>query len=295
VDSLDRTASLTRTPPVSLPAPHGPAVEPGPFIKWAGGKSRLLAQYDAHFPDEFGAYHEPFVGGGAVFFYLRPAVATLSDINTTLIETWQAIRDDADAVIDRLEEHRARHDAQHYDRCRRRFNAPRSGSYVERAALFIYLNKTCFNGLYRENRRGEFNVPMGRYDNPALYDRANLLAAAQALQSVELRNEPFDGVLDRAQRGDLVYFDPPYLPMSRTASFTTYAAGGFDIDLQLRLARTFDELARRGCYVMLSNSDVPAAHELYRGWRIETISAPRSINARSDRRGPVSEVLVKNW
>lgn len=266
-----------------------------PFLKWAGGKSRLLEQYAHLFPEDYGAYHEPFLGGGAVFFHLRPEQAALSDLNPRLIETWRVIRDQPQALMDRLEAHRMRHTAAYYYQARQRFNLPRGVDAVDRAALFIYLNKTCFNGLYRENRRGEFNVPVGRYVNPGVYDPMNIVAVSRSLQGVDLFHQGFDGVLERAESGDLVYFDPPYVPLSATSSFTNYLQSGFDMSLQIRLAQVFAELARRGCAVMLSNSDTPAVRELYAGWRIDRVMAPRSISMRASARGPVGEVLVRSW
>ena len=267
---------------------------PSPFIKWAGGKSRLLSQYDEHFPVEFDNYHEPFVGGGAVFFHLAPATATLSDINPRLVEVYRTIRDDVEALIDRLAHHRERHNKAYYYQSRTRFNGGRMNA-VDRASLFIYLNKTCFNGLYRENSRGEFNVPMGRYKSPSIFDPMHLRSVSLQLQDVDLVVDGFMSVADRAEPGDLVYFDPPYVPLNRTSSFTTYSKGGFDEKMQHDLARTFDKLAKRGCFVMLSNSDCPFVRELYAGWRVETISAPRAINSKAGRRGRVNEVLVCSW
>lgn len=266
-----------------------------PFLKWAGGKARLLEQYAPHMPHDFERYHEPFVGGGAMFFAMSPDDAVLSDVNPRLIETYRAVRDDVDGLIERLHEHRRRHSKAHYYASRHRFNEPRSDGGTDRAALFIYLNKTCFNGLYRENASGGFNVPMGRYTNPAICDEATLRAASRVLQDVELRVSGFVDVLERAEDGDFVYFDPPYVPLSATSSFTTYSKGGFDMSMQIELARTFAKLARRGCRVMLSNSDCEAVRELYAGWRIESISAARSISRKGRGRGPVGEVLVCSW
>lgn len=277
------------------PAAGSVRVQPAPFLKWVGGKTRLLGQLDELFPAEFEHYHEPFVGGGAVFFHLAPPTATLSDINGRLIETYRAVRDDVDGLIDRLEHHRRRHNRAYYYQARTRLNAPRGLDAIDRAALFMYLNKTCFNGLYRENRSGEFNVPMGRYKDPSIYDEARLHAASRRLQQVDLRIDGFAGVVDRAQEGDFVYFDPPYVPLNATSSFTGYAKGGFDVDMQVQLAQTFDALAKRGVYVMMSNSNAPLVHELYAGWRIDKVMAPRSINSRSDKRGAIAEVVVRSW
>lgn len=269
--------------------------KPAPFLKWVGGKTRLLQQFETLLPDDWGRYHEPFLGGGAVFFHLDPDRARVSDINGRLVETYRAIRDELPRLMELLAGHRERHDKAYYYRQRQRLNAPRGLDEVERAALFVYLNKTCFNGLYRENRRGEFNVPMGRYSNPSVFDPDNLASVSRVLQRTEIECAPFTSVLDHAEPGDFVYFDPPYVPISATSSFTGYAAGGFDEDLQVRLAHTFDELARRGCMVMLSNSDCDFVRELYAGWRIENVQAPRSINSRADRRGAIGEVAVLSW
>ena len=274
------------------PTPSTPAT---PFLKWAGGKTRLLAQYGEHFPEDYNHYHEPFVGGGAVFFHLDPVEATLSDLNPRLIEAYRAIRDDVDELIARLHVHKRRHSKDYYSQSRTRFNAAAGTDAIDRAALLIYLNKTCFNGLYRENQRGEFNVPIGSYKSPTVFSEDHLRAVSERLQSVSLEIGSFAGVLDRASEGDLVYFDPPYVPLNQTSSFTSYCKGPFGDDLQVSLAQAFAELANRGCYVMLSNSDCDAVRELYRGWRVESVLAPRSINSRGGKRGAVGEVLVRSW
>ena len=293
---------IERTTP-SVPSTSGDAASPlrppplssasaGPFLKWAGGKSRLLAAYADHFPERFGAYHEPFLGGGAVFFHLRPGQAVLSDANPRLIELWTVVRDEPEALWAQVRVHRGAHGRAYYYRCRDRFNAAQGLSRVERAGLFLYLNKTCFNGLYRENKRGEFNVPFGDYADPRIVTEEQLWAASRALRGVELRNEDFVGVVDRARPGDLVYFDPPYVPLSATSSFTSYHHKGFDLTLQAELAGLFHRLAERGVHVMLSNSDVPLVRELYQGWTLVEIRAPRSISRVGDQRHAVGELLV---
>ena len=287
--SSSRSAGVVRAPsPVSEQAPS-------PFLKWAGGKARLITQFAPYFPESFNRYHEPFLGGGAVFFHLQPEQASLSDLNGRLVECYRVIRDEPAALMAKLDEHRRRHNHQYFYEARTRFNQARGMTAVDRAALFIYLNKTCFNGLYRENSRGEFNVPVGSYTDPAVYDESLILSVSQSLKGVEIHNEGFEGVLSRAQSGDLVYFDPPYVPVSATSSFTSYTGAGFDTSLQERLARVFDELSRRGAYVMLSNSDAPLVRDLYAGWRVVEIRASRSINSRGTGRGDVGEVLVCSW
>ncbi|MBI5490704.1 MAG: DNA adenine methylase [Deltaproteobacteria bacterium] len=264
---------------------------PRPFLKWAGGKGQLLEQYRPLFPRRFGRYHEPFVGGGAVFFHLRPPQATLSDDNADLIDCLLAVRDDLPAVIDALGRHR--YEKEYYYAVRAQ--DPAALPLAERAARMIFLNRTCFNGLYRVNSKGGFNVPFGRYSNPTICDAPNLHACARALKQAQIERGPFGSVLDRARRGDFVYFDPPYHPLSKTAYFTAYAKGGFREEDQRELARVFAELDRRGVLVMLSNSDTPLVRELYKGLRIVRVQATRSINSKGARRGAITELVVLNY
>lgn len=266
--------------------------EASPFLKWAGGKTRLIEQYLPYLPENWGTYYEPFIGGGAMYFHLQPERAVISDINERLIGTYRSIRDDLPALMELLEGHANRHSRDYYYRCRERFNKSRQLGELERSALMIYLNKTCFNGLYRENSRGEFNVPMGSYRNPRIYRAENLAAVSEQLQDTRIEVAGFEHVLRSAKSGDLVYFDPPYVPLSATSNFTSYTGAGFDLQMQQRLAEVFTELAHRGCHVYLSNSDSPVVHELYAGWRIEKVDAARSINRSSKGRGPIKEVLV---
>jgi DNA adenine methylase len=259
-----------------------------PFLKWAGGKTQLLGEIFARFPTSFRRYHEPFLGGGAVFFALQPARAVLSDINFDLVQTYAAIRDDVHAVIRRLRAHEV--SEEHYYRVR----AQESGKLkaAEGAARTIYLNRTCFNGLYRVNRSGKFNVPYGRYANPTICNQDNLLAVSGALQVADIRNDSVFNIGRRVRRGDLVYFDPPYDPLTPTASFTAYAKQGFGRDEQARLAELFARLANRGVHVVLSNSDTPFIRQLYKGFCVDRVYARRAINSRADRRGVVGEVIV---
>lgn len=265
--------------------------EPRPFLKWAGGKGQLLEQYGPLFPRRFGRYHEPFVGGGAVFFHLHPARATLSDDNSDLIDCLTAVRNDLPAVITALGQHR--YEKEYYYAVRAQ--DPAELPLVERAARMIYLNRTCFNGLYRVNSKGGFNVPFGRYANPTICDAPNLRACARALKRARIERAPFPAVLDRARRGDFVYFDPPYHPLSKTAYFTAYAKGGFREADQRELARVYAELDRRGVLVMLSNSNAPLVRELYKGFRIVQVQATRSINSKGARRGAITELVVLNY
>ncbi len=268
---------------------------PRPFLKWAGGKTALLDVLLTAAPPRFGTYYEPFLGSGALFFGLsragRVRRAVLGDINRELIDTYRALQVDVEAVIRVLD--RYPYSKAFYYALRE--VDPWSLPLAERAARMIYLNKTCYNGLYRVNRAGKFNVPFGRYKNPNYKDFDNLRAVARALQDVTLVCASFEESVRDAGPGDFVYFDPPYDPVSRTARFTEYHAGGFDREDQARLAALFRELAERGVWVMLSNADTPFVRELYRGFVITPVQAPRYINRRADRRGPQPEVLVTNY
>ncbi len=275
-------------------------VTPRPFLKWAGGKGQLIGQLLSRRPAAFGAYHEPFAGGGALFFalyrenLLRGKKVVLSDVNAELVETYQAIRNQVTKVIELLEEHKARHSKEHYYEVRN-LQPVDLRHKAERAARMIYLNKTGFNGLYRVNSKGQFNVPLGRYTNPPICDEVNLRAASRALRQAEIKRAPFDEVLDRAGAGDFVYFDPPYVPVSATANFVAYAKDGFGQGDQARLAEVFAELQRRGAHVMLSNSDTQPVRELYSDFRQDKVLARRQVNSRKDRRGPVGELVVLGY
>jgi DNA adenine methylase len=238
---------------------------------------------------------EPFVGGGALFFWRQPARALLCDINGALIDTYQAVREDVETVIRRLSELARGHNTDRYYEVRDRYNADKRLSRATRAATFLYLNKTCFNGLHRVNRSGHFNVPVGRYENPRIVDPDKLRAASRLLAAVDLRCERFESLLGLAKPGDFVYFDPPYEPVSRTANFTSYDSEGFSRQDQVRLRDVFSELDRRGCKLMLSNSDVPVIRELYSKYRIDQVAALRAISCDARNRGRVSEVVVRNY
>jgi DNA adenine methylase len=271
-----------------------------PFLKWAGGKGQLLGQFEALYPrpGQVRRYIEPFLGGGAVFFHVaavvRPSAAILSDSNEELIDCFKAVRDEPEAILAELERHAELHDEKYFYQVR---DEADPGSPAGRAARMIYLNKTCFNGLYRVNSKGLFNVPSGKYVKPRIIDRPGLLGASAALRTAELRVAPFTSVLEVAEAGDFVYFDPPYDPVSKTANFTAYTRGSFGPKDQRRLAEVYAELAARGCLVMLSNSDTPLIKELYRDFLRHTskVSARRNINRDAEGRGVVAEVVVRNY
>lgn len=264
-------------------------VQPRPFVKWAGGKRQLLSQLVSQTPERFGAYHEPFVGGGALFYELAPRVAFLSDANDRLIRTYRAIRDDVESVIRLLQTYP--HDAEFFAKMRRVDIDVQSDAQV--AAWFIYLNKTAFNGLYRVNRANQFNVPFGDLKNPCICDEVNLRACSKRLQGVQIATEDFSVVLDRAKPGDFVYFDPPYMPISESSSFVSYTKGGFGPTEHERLRDVAVRLKRRGVFVLVSNSAHPFVLSLYeKDFRIEHVMASRAINSRADRRGQIREYLI---
>jgi DNA adenine methylase len=256
-----------------------------------------LAVLREHYPDELGMYYEPFVGGGAVFFDLTAdrgflgKRAVLSDSNRELMDCYRAIQRDVGAVVEALGRHR--YEEQYY--YEQREQDPADLDLYDRAARMIYLNRTGFNGLYRVNSKGKFNVPFGRHKNPTICDTANLTACAEALQKVELSEKSFEKTALRARPGDFVYFDPPYIPLSATANFTAYQRHGFGMANQEKLAEVFDRLAASGVKVMLSNSDVPWVHERYGRHAIRVIAARRAVNSNGARRGPVGEVVITSF
>ncbi|MEK7795281.1 MAG: DNA adenine methylase [Candidatus Hydrogenedentota bacterium] len=268
-------------------------------MKWVGGKRQLLPELlnrvDA--ASEFKRYHEPFLGGGALFFELSrlgrlERQAYLSDNNGPLIATYEGVKLHVDEVIAALDEHKALHSERHYYEVR--FEMP--DDPVEVAARIIYLNKTGYNGLYRENSKGFFNVPFGRYKNPAICDEDNLRAASRALKNAKIENRHFETVRLQAKPGDLVYFDPPYHPISKTSSFTAYDRGGFGEDSQRLLATVCRELTESGVKILLSNSMSDLIVRLYSDdFTIDEVLASRNVNSKGDRRGKVSEALVRNF
>jgi DNA adenine methylase len=274
-------------------APLLPEPVAAPVIKWVGGKTKLLPQLTARMPERFGRYYEPFAGGAALFFRMAPRRAVLSDSNADLIALYKAITEDVNAVIRRLQHHRDAHDEKHYYAMRAKWNEHHDKwSNAERAAAFIYLNKTCFNGLWRVNRAGDFNVPIGRYADPPICVPEALRAAQVVLARAELRCGDYRDAVADASRGDFVYFDPPYDPVTPTSNFTSYSAVGFGQDDQRALAETARQLVARGVKVMLSNSDTPFIRSIYTGFRIDQVKCPRAINSNAAKRGDVDEVII---
>jgi DNA adenine methylase len=272
----------------------GKVAKPKPFVKWAGGKRQLIKVLTNNLPPSYNRYIEPFVGGGALLFEVLPYKAIINDINTELINAYTVIKDDIDALIEDLKKHK--NEEEYYYKIRSLDTEKLSA--VERASRFIYLNKTCFNGLYRENSKGKFNVPFGKYKNPKILDEENLRAVSEYLNTAEISilNLDYKEVCKLAKKGDFVYLDPPYYPISKSSSFTKYHKLDFTERDQMELTEVFRELDRKGCYVMLSNSNTKFIKELYKEYEIWEVSANRFINCKGDKREKVNvEVLIKNY
>lgn len=266
-----------------------------PFLKWAGGKKQLLGDILPWFPERVRTYYEPFIGGGAVFFAMasqdRFDRAVIADANPHLVNAYRVVQRDVEGLIARLAEH-ANHatDSEYFYAVRAQ--VPEDLSEVERAARLIFLNKTCFNGLYRVNRKGQFNVPFGRYKKPKVLDETRLRTASALLHGVEILHSDFDDVARRAGRGDAIYFDPPYVPVSATSSFCSYAKSPFGPNEHERLTQAYEAACRRGAVAVLSNSDCEITRDLYSDLDVRTVNATRAINSVASRRGSVHEVLV---
>jgi DNA adenine methylase len=267
------------------------------FIKWAGGKTQLLRQFETFFPTQFNKYYEPFLGSGAVFFYIKNLYPEkeffLSDNNPGLINCYEIVKNDVEGLLDLLREHRAKHSKEYY--YYQRNIDTNNLSKIESVARFIYLNKTCFNGLYRVNSKGKFNVPIGSYKNPSIFQEKDLREAQKLLQSVKLKTMPFEKIINIAKKNDFVYLDPPYHPLSPTSSFTSYTSNSFSEKDQIRLAEVYRKLDKKGCLLMLSNSYSKLILELYDDYRIECVSAKRMINCNGKKRGAIPEVVVLNY
>jgi DNA adenine methylase len=264
-----------------------------PIIKWVGGKTKLLPELLARLPPRWNRYYEPFIGGAALFFRVAPERAVLNDWNVDLVNLYATVTEDVVAVIKRLEQHRAKHSQAHYYDTRAKWNDhDQAWPSAERAAAFVYLNKTCFNGLWRVNRSGDFNVPIGRYADPPICVPDMLHAAQSVLARAELRHGDYRDAVRDVERGDFVYFDPPYDPVTPTANFTSYTANAFAADEQRALADTARRLVAKGARVMLSNSDTPFIRSIYKGFKIDRVKCARAINSNAAKRGDVDEVIM---
>ena len=268
--------------------------KPKPFVKWAGGKRQIINILTQEIPLNFINYIEPFVGGGALLFELLPEKAIINDINIELINAYLVIKNHPDKLIESLKKHK---NQEEYFYKIRALN-PEKLTSIERASRFIYLNKTCFNGLYRENSKGEFNVPFGNYKNPKILDEENIKAISEYLNNANIKilNKDYKEVCEMAQKGDFVYLDPPYYPLSKTSSFTKYTKYDFTEKDQKELSKIFKELDKKGCFVMLSNSNTDFIKELYKDYKIIEVHANRAINSNGNGRKKAKiEVLIKNF
>jgi DNA adenine methylase len=272
-----------------------------PFLKWAGGKRQLQEVLRANLPSQWDrnlkSYFEPFIGGGAMLFDLQPPQATISDRNPQLINCYEVIRDAVDELIEELKQHSNEESYYYNIRDWDRNDILSTKNKIESASRIIFLNKTCYNGLFRVNAAGQFNVPFGRYKNPNIVDISGLKAVSEYLQTnkVSILNQDFQEAVNNAESGDFIYFDPPYDPVSSTASFTSYYVDKFDKDEQKRLKETVDDLSHRGCHILLSNAYTDFIRDLYRDYEQVKVSATRSINSIATKRGKVEEILIKNY
>ena len=276
--------------------------EPKPFVKWVGGKRQLMQDLENNFPKQFTTYHEPFLGGGAVMFNLltkKPQLScNVSDFNSDLILAYVTIRDKLEKLIESLENHSKnyhKNSTEYYYEVRKQ--EPKQ--QIEKVSRLLFLNKTCFNGLYRVNKKGQFNVPLGRYTNPNIVNKENLTAVSKILQSkkIKISCRDFEAVLGDAKKGDLVYFDPPYQPVSSTANFTSYTHRDFTEEDLERLAKLADQLHSKGCYVLLSNSNSKTVKDFFskKYWKISSINVNRAINSNAQKRTGHKEIIIKNY
>lgn len=289
-EALDRFISINPRQLEELEHEKGKA---SPFVKWVGGKRSIIQELVLRLPDTWGHYWEPFVGGGALFFevYKRIEEATLSDFNLELVITYNTIKRIAPALLEKLEEHARKHSETHYYKVRNRHNLQMP---VDVAARFLYLNKTCYNGLYRVNKKGEFNVPMGHYTSPDIVQEDNITLCSMALQKAKIEFREFDTITPK--KGDFVYFDPPYHPVG-ASSFTKYTKLDFSEKDQIRLKDFALKLHKQGVKVMISNSDSPFIRELYplKFWQIDIVQAPRMVNCKANGRGVVNELIITSY
>ena len=271
-----------------------------PILKWVGGKRQLLKDIKELIPKHITTYVEPFVGGGAVLFDLQPDNAIINDYNEELINVYRVVKEEPEKLLNFLEEHHKLNSEDYFYKIRaldRNDNYIDMG-YIEKAARIIYLNKTCYNGLFRVNQAGQFNTPYGKYKNPNIINRPTILAMSKyfnEMKSLKIGSGDYANTLKGLRKGTFVYFDPPYLPISSASSFTGYTDQGFGYEEQERLKKECDKLNKIGIKFMLSNSDHPLIRELYKEYNIITVKANRSINSNANKRGEINEVLVINY
>lgn len=275
---------LTAIADENMPAIH--AAEARPFVKWAGGKRSILGELIPRLPAEYDAYCEPFLGGAALFFALQPKKAYLSDLNFHLVLTYIAVRDDVERLITNLKNHDARHGKEFYLKARTRIAKEEDGTKI--GALLIYLNKTCYNGLYRVNQSGAFNVPIGSYDEPTIVDEKNLRSCAKALKGVAIEQHSFEQT--PIKKGNFYYLDPPY-----HKAFSSFDSSGFANEDHEKLASFCSQLDQAGCYFMVSNSDTPFIRGLYKGYTVERVTSLRFVSCKGSGRGKHNELIIRNY
>ena len=270
-----------------------------PITKWVGGKRQLLNELNVFKPDSFNTYFEPFVGGGAFLFNLAPEKAVINDFNEDLVNLYRIVKSDPENLLKILEKHAENNSKEYYLQLREldRSDAIYKLSNVEKAARILYMLKVDFNGLYRVNKKNQFNVPYGRYKNPNIANRENILSVSNYFNrsNIEILNGDFEKAVENAKKDDFVYFDPPYVPLNPTSDFTSYTSEGFNISDQERLRDLFFSLSANGVNVMLSNSDVDLVRDMYKNANIHSVQANRFINSKSDKRGKIGEVIITNY
>lgn len=268
-----------------------------PFLKWVGGKRQLIPVIQELLPEKITTYYEPFLGGGALLFYLQPKKAVVNDFNKDLINVYKIIKKNPDELILDLKNHKNESDYFYSIRALDRDSSFDEISDIKKASRFIFLNKTCYNGLYRVNNSGEFNSPFGKYKNPNIVNEVTIRAVSKYLNNNDITflNNDFENSVKDIKKGSFVYFDPPYAPVSQSSNFTGYVQGGFDMEQQIRLRDLCIELNKKGIKFLLSNSSVPEIKELYKKFDIKTVKANRIINSNAKKRGEIDEVLIRNY
>jgi DNA adenine methylase len=274
-----------------------------PFVKWAGGKSRVVNHIKNFFPEDFNSYYEPFLGSAALYFAVSPRKGRLNDLNKALIQTYKVVRESVESLIVELTKIQDEYflltniesKKDYYLKRREEFNSISTFSSVRRSALFIFLNKTGFNGMYRENKSGQYNIPFGKHDHPLICDESNLRLVSSDLSEIDLTSTSYEEAIRDVKPKDLVYLDPPYYPLTNTSNFTEYQAGGFTVEDQAKLRDVFQELDKKGCYVVMSNSACEEIDELYADFNINRIQVARAINSKTNMRGKIDEVIITNF
>lgn len=276
-----------------------------PFVKWVGGKGKLIPELEKYFPKKFNRYFEPFVGGGALFYEViqknNIVFSSINDINKKLIITYKQIQKNPQKIISQLKNIENEYkkltleeQKEYFYTIRKKYNKENLDD-ITTTVYLIFLNKTCFNGMYRENSKGEYNIPFGDQKNPTICDEKNILAVSKCLKNTEINNLSFENAVEKCKKGDFIYFDPPYYPINATSNFTNYSKNTFGQEEQKRLRDVSAGLAKKGCFVMLSNSNTPFIKKLYKKFYINYLSAARSINSKGDKRGKIKEVIVTSY